>query len=1263
MRESLLQVASFSPRRMVYPNSWCGHIPFASWLVKELNPAIIVELGTHTGNSYFALCQTVANNGLNSKCYAVDHWEGDKHAGFYGDDIYSDVNKYNEDNYASFSKLLRTSFDEAVHNFEDASVDLLHIDGLHTYEDVKNDFLTWLPKLSKRAIVIFHDTYVFHGDFGVWKFWSEITKDYPLNINFPHSHGLGVLKVGTEPLDENLERIFLDNALKDHVINYFVSLGQNTINYSEKSQEVLNVALDRDHKISAINQAVAERDNEIVSLSQAVAERDNEIVSLGQAVAQRDHELHKVLTSRSWLITKPMRVASKFLIHKPYRFVRKLMSDLSRKIWRYIPLTIAQKHKLKSAAFKLLPIFFRRTVVYRNWLNGEGSARNSTGLVLYYEVSTNERTVGLSPAFKSFLKYIWAHMPLTIKIKQKIKIKLFSWFPSVFTHNNAYHNLFTMLDLSTNVQKDLRSSGSDGGWPDKNPSKTDDLLLDKLKTEFDENFYLTMYPDLAKAKVDPLQHFFKYGQKEGRIAKLHISQNRELDPKKKTVLVVSHDASRTGAPILAWNICQQLKEEYNIVALFIGGGNIRSFFEDICNASVGPFNPDHMPGVISKLCQHYHINFALVNSLESRSVLRTLAESNIPSVLMIHEFPYTNIYTSEDYSSALFWAGRTVFPVKMVQDAAYAILPIQNKKLIESTLVLNQGKSIIPINGFSAEKNESTVDDIKQKIYGSFDSKPFVILGAGTVQSRKGVDLFFDVAEELRKIAPESHIVMVWIGHQDDKNYYDSIKNKIKDAGLEKSCYLFDSIENLEDIYGIVDLFFMSSRQDPLPNVAIDSMHNGIPVVCFSNTTGIEEFLLMDESTKDCVVPHLDIKMAAIKILEIYNSLNYRTLLSKSVKNLSAAHFDMTKYVAKLLNIVDEVSREMEIDKKDYETLLNSDDFTKDYFLPSHQSELSRESSILLYIKSQRKYFSYTRKASPSFNEGAYIKLHGLSNTSGNPLADYIRSGYPQGPWCDNLIDPSQMPPETLSNLTCALHIHAYYPDLIDDVLTRLKLNNFACDLFINTSSKRDNKKVSKILSSYDRGACIIRTTPNIGRNFGPLFTEFSEDLMKYDVIGHVHTKKSEALLKESQDSLQAVELIEKWRNFLLENLVGGIYPSAMHILKSFENNPNLGLVFAADPNIVGWTENRPVADELAERMKISPLPSDIFSFPVGSMFWARPKALQPLFDLNMTWEDYPAEPLPYDGSMLHAIERLLPIVAQSQGYEYSVIYTPGVNR
>jgi len=167
------------------PSAWIGHKDFAIWLVKYLNPKITVDLGVDYGHSTFIFASP--NIG---EVYGVDSFAGDENAGLRNtyDYVNHIKNLYKFDNVT----FIRGYFDQVATTW-DKPINILHIDGLHTYDAVKYDYETWKKFVNDDTVILFHDTESFKDTVG--KFFQEL--DLP-KTNFIHSAGLGVACKNTE---------------------------------------------------------------------------------------------------------------------------------------------------------------------------------------------------------------------------------------------------------------------------------------------------------------------------------------------------------------------------------------------------------------------------------------------------------------------------------------------------------------------------------------------------------------------------------------------------------------------------------------------------------------------------------------------------------------------------------------------------------------------------------------------------------------------------------------------------------------------------------------------------------------------------------------------------------------------------------------------------------------------------------------------------------------------------------------------------------
>ena len=140
--------------------------------------------------------------------------------------------------------------------------------------------------------------------------------------------------------------------------------------------------------------------------------------------------------------------------------------------------------------------------------------------------------------------------------------------------------------------------------------------------------------------------------------------------------------------------------------------------------------------------------------------------------------------------------------------------------------------------------------ELREAIRPKGTESELVVLGCGTVHIRKGIDLFLMCAAAVTSLSPKRSVRFVWVGHgynpEGDWEYSSYLADQIARSGLEGHVAVIDETTELKSAYALADVFLLTSRLDPMPNVAIDAALRGMPVICFDGTTGIADLLRGD---------------------------------------------------------------------------------------------------------------------------------------------------------------------------------------------------------------------------------------------------------------------------------------------------------------------------------------------------------------------------------------------------------------------------------
>jgi hypothetical protein len=429
--------------------------------------------------------------------------------------------------------------------------------------------------------------------------------------------------------------------------------------------------------------------------------------------------------------------------------------------------------------------------------------------------------------------------------------------------------------------------------------------------------------------------------------------------------------------------------------------------------------------------------------------------------------------------------------------------------------------------------------------------------------------------------------------------------------------------------------------------------------VCFSKASGIADVLIENGLEASCVARYIDPSDMAEKALHLATepaSLD----VAKVLKSIGESSFSLTKYCQQLLDLKVTAKDNLEKASDTVKALTNGKYFDASYYHGMPVQACANNHAATAYCWDyvmETRAGTVIRKPAIGFNPLVYRERLALDRLS-DPLLHHLTApGLPayQPP---AVISPESRPsPSGATTLKSALHIHAFYVDLLPDILDRLLQNTSQVDIYITVDTAEKLKQIQELLAIRGKETATVSVRPNQGRDVYPFLLVFEEIKNAYDVIGHVHTKRSPHV-KDGSD------LVSRWRNLLLGNLLGSEHCRDMldRVMGHFSAHPDIDIIFPDDPHVIGWGKNVEIARDLVSDQAFDALPKN-FDFPVGTMFWARSRYLDSISKLDVHHRFTPREPLPIDGTILHAWERVLGAMASTGVPRYALTSVPGLTR
>jgi glycosyltransferase involved in cell wall biosynthesis len=735
--------------------------------------------------------------------------------------------------------------------------------------------------------------------------------------------------------------------------------------------------------------------------------------------------------------------------------------------------------------------------------------------------------------------------------------------------------------------------------------------VDARVSDFSEKYYQALYPDIAEAKVNPFRHYMEFGMREGRKTLSELRGNfhhgeQVYNPTKPTCLIGVHELSRTGAPIVGLQLAREAKEEYNVVVIGLGGGEMVEAFRGECYRLLVTDSPQDEIGYLSEDID-MNFEFAVLNSVESYRFLPFLIALRVPAAMYLHE--YTEYTVSYRPLLSTMFSDMLVFSSDQVRDSWSNVMKNINFDRDRDTIIVPQDHlEERPIRRKRYQEARATLSEI----IGVDCSNKRIVYGAGHAQWRKGSDMFALTAQLARRSSDDT--LFIWIGdgeNHEDVHFGVYYEKHLIEAGANlpgSNLITLPAGPTYPDLCAAADALYLTSRFDPLPNVVFDAVKNGCHVVCFENASGFDD-ARYDEVGVLHRVGFGDLQGA----IDTLSRVPLKASKTPGAIKKSLTALQNAKPAPKPFEQISEALKARRLDQREF--VIGHGSYDVSYLYPSGEAFAEQ--------RQLERNFVWTRGRRQSWKNRDHIEAEIAA--SDNWVHDALRVET----FALRLDKPTPPP--------FAIHVHAFYTDDLAADIANYAAYHAASKIVVTTDSGIKRRKIRDIFREANISV-EVELMPNQGRDILPFLRVVeSRDLGPEMIWAHVHQKKSVGT------SITG----DVWRTFLQTILLGDA--KSMSVAIDHIARDGVGLVAALDPFDVSWSGNRRLLDRFADRFD-QPLPNQPLLFPTGNMFWTKGKVatqMLELFGANYPW---PNEPLANDGTVYHLIERLWPAVCAAQG-------------